>query len=199
MPEKTETSQSYERLLDAAEALFMEKGYKGVTLREIAKALDIKQASLYHHVPGGKEDLYVEVVERSFNRHQNGLQDAINKADQDDIEARLRAAARWILSQEPVDFSRMIHSDMSALKSGSKRARLMEMGYKALLVPLEEIFIEAYRRGDIRMKHPSLLSGGMLALISAVQFSPIDNPIEEQQEMADHLIDVFINGLRKQS
>jgi len=193
---KTEISASRERLLDAAEALFMERGYKAVTLREIANALEIKQASIYHHVDG-KESLFVEVVERSFTRHQAGLRAAISGEADHDVESRLRAAARWMLSQKPVDFGRMINSDMTALKSAEKRARLMELGYNALLVPLEEIFTDAFRHGVIRMMHPTMLAGGMISLINAVQWSPAEDTPEEQQRMANELIDVFVNGLRK--
>lgn len=51
-----------ENLLDTAEQLFTSRGYTAVTLKDIAKALGIKQASLYYHFPLGKEDLYVEVM-----------------------------------------------------------------------------------------------------------------------------------------
>lgn len=190
------TSDSRQRVLDVAERLFMENGYKAVTLRQIADSLQIKQASLYHHVPQGKKALFIEVVERSFARHQSGLRAAITSVPEDDMEAQLKAAASWVLSQTPVDFGRMIHTDMAFLDH-EERMRLLNLGYNALLVPLEDVFNAAYRRGDIRMKHPALLSGGVLSLMTAVQLSPVPTPLEDQKDMANELIDVFLNGLLK--
>ena len=51
-------SAARERVLDVAEALFAERGLARVTMREIAHAACMRHASLYHHAPGGKEQLY---------------------------------------------------------------------------------------------------------------------------------------------
>lgn len=57
-------------ILDAAAALFCEKGFSETTTREIAARLDIHQASLYYHISGKEELLYrisrltVDAVER---------------------------------------------------------------------------------------------------------------------------------------
>jgi GntR family transcriptional regulator of vanillate catabolism len=45
-------------VLDAAAALFCEKGFNETTTREIAARLNIHQASLYHHISGKEELLY---------------------------------------------------------------------------------------------------------------------------------------------
>ena len=50
-----EVSDAKARVLEAAETLFHTRGYKAITLRDIASAVGLNHASLYHHVPGGKE------------------------------------------------------------------------------------------------------------------------------------------------
>ena len=52
-----------ERILDAAEVLFAEKGYAGTTLRDVAASVGIRIPSLYNHFPS-KDSLYVAVLER---------------------------------------------------------------------------------------------------------------------------------------
>ncbi|MFW5749086.1 MAG: TetR/AcrR family transcriptional regulator, partial [Chloroflexota bacterium] len=95
----------------------MERGYASVKLREIADALGIKQASLYYHVPGGKEALYVAVVERKIKRTQADLEQIIAHM-QPDWQAQLRDATYYLLEQTPMDMSRMMQSDMHALSEG---------------------------------------------------------------------------------
>ena len=53
------------RILDAAEALFAERGYAGTTLRDVAAAVGIRNPSLYNHFPN-KESLYAAVLERGI-------------------------------------------------------------------------------------------------------------------------------------
>jgi TetR/AcrR family transcriptional regulator len=58
-------SVTRERILDAAEALFAEKGFAGTTVRDIAGRVGLTPASLYNHFKG-KEALYAAVLERGI-------------------------------------------------------------------------------------------------------------------------------------
>jgi len=53
------------RILDAAEALFAERGFAGVSVREIAGRVGLNQASIYNHFPS-KQALYEAVLDRGF-------------------------------------------------------------------------------------------------------------------------------------
>lgn len=55
--------QSRERILDAAERVFSEKGFDGATIRDIAAAADTT-VGLVHHHGGGKVELFAQTVER---------------------------------------------------------------------------------------------------------------------------------------
>jgi TetR/AcrR family transcriptional regulator len=56
-------SLTRDRILDAAERLFAERGLAGTAVRDIARAADLKPASLYNHFDG-KQELYDAVIER---------------------------------------------------------------------------------------------------------------------------------------
>jgi len=61
-----ETS-SREKILDVAEALFAQRGFSGVGLREVADAVGLGKSSLFHHFRS-KVDLYLEVLGRVLAR-----------------------------------------------------------------------------------------------------------------------------------
>lgn len=50
-------AQTRKALADAAVRLFAEHGYDGVTVAQIAEAADVSIATLFAHVPDGKEAL----------------------------------------------------------------------------------------------------------------------------------------------
>lgn len=62
---ETEARATRDRILDAAEALFAERGLDGVAVRDIAARVGLNAASLYNHFPG-KEALYEAVLERGI-------------------------------------------------------------------------------------------------------------------------------------
>jgi len=53
------------RILDATAALFMRYGYTGTGLKQIVADANAPFGSVYHHFPGGKQELGVEVLHRS--------------------------------------------------------------------------------------------------------------------------------------
>jgi AcrR family transcriptional regulator len=187
-------SEARERVLNAAEKLFMERGYDAVKLKDIAQALGIKQASLYYHVPGGKQDLFVEVVTRSMDRHRAGMERAIAEAGDDWVQ-QLREAAAWLLSQPQMDLTRMIHMDMQALNPSLAHG-LMDASYNAILRPVDIVFKQAARAGHLRELDYSLLSGAFLSLIQGVHSVREEWTDRSKYDMADELIDVMVNGLR---
>ena len=54
-----------ERILDAAERLFAERGFEGTTLRHVAARVGIRNPSLYNHF-ASKELLYAAVLDRGI-------------------------------------------------------------------------------------------------------------------------------------
>lgn len=190
-------SDAKTRVLDAAEQLFHARGYKAITLRDIAGAVGLNHASLYHHVPGGKEALFVEVMQRAFARHRAHLETALDGAGPD-LRSQLRAAAQWMLSQPPIDFQHMMLADMPAL-SPDAGAMLGRDAYFAFLHPVEAAFSAAHRRGEIRMiSNPITLAGAFLAIVQNAHAAPIrpEHTTQSRADMIDELIDVLLDGLR---
>lgn len=64
-----------ERILEAATRLFAAHGYDGVSLREIAAAVDVNVSTVQHHV-GSKEDLYAAVFRQVHDRERVVLESA---------------------------------------------------------------------------------------------------------------------------
>ncbi|MFN8469439.1 MAG: TetR/AcrR family transcriptional regulator [Caldilineaceae bacterium] len=191
---EVEVKDSTQRILDVAEALFMDRGYNAITLRDIADELGIKQASLYYHFPEGKEQIFVAMAERLFERHREGLEAALEEAGSD-LNAQLHAVAGWFSSQPPVKILGMFHADIPALNREHVQ-RLQGMARNAMYLPLREAFVAAQAREEIRPAHPDLLAGSFLWLMDGLSYGQTRIGAPSREVMADDLISILMDGLR---
>jgi AcrR family transcriptional regulator len=194
MQQSEENSEARERVLNAAERLFAQRGYSSVTLRDIAAEIGIHHTTLYHHVPGGKEQLFIDVVERNFQHHRIGLTQAIASAAPD-IRSQLRAIANWLLSQPPMDLVRMVYSDMPSIDP-VQADRLLHMAFETMFLPIEAVLRIAQQQGEIDYHDLFLVAGTFIGLIESLYAVPLRFVTKSRQAMAYEMIDILLNGLR---
>jgi AcrR family transcriptional regulator len=78
-----------ERLFEAALALVAEQGVDGLTMDRVAKAAGVSRATVYRHLPGGREQLISETVAWEVGRFLDRATAAADGATS--LEARLEA------------------------------------------------------------------------------------------------------------
>lgn len=71
-----------ERIVYESLRLFSQKGYDGVSMREIASAVGIKGASIYNHFKG-KEDIFNAIFTEMMKRYDNAAAKMSVPAEQD--------------------------------------------------------------------------------------------------------------------
>lgn len=87
-----QAAESRNKLLESAKQLFADKGYKGVSVREICRNANLADGLLYHYFPKGKKELYREVVETNIKRimqemkNRNSLEKAIHMPLEEALE-----------------------------------------------------------------------------------------------------------------
>lgn len=69
-----------DRILDAAGALFRRQGYWGTGLKQIAQEAKAPWGSLYHFFPGGKDELTAETIRRSGERYCKLIAEGLARA-----------------------------------------------------------------------------------------------------------------------
>lgn len=78
-----------DRLVDAGAELFARQGYTGTGVKQILAAARAPYGSLYHHFPGGKDELTAVAIERSGGRFQALVEAVLD--GQDDLVSGVRA------------------------------------------------------------------------------------------------------------
>lgn len=179
-------------ILNAADALFSERGYVSVRLKDIADVIGVKHAALYYYFPGGKEELYTAVMQHSFQRHRVGMTDALATADAD-LRSQLWAVADWLLAHAPVNVGQIERSDFAAIAPENAQT-LSTMIYDSLRQPLREALIGAQARGEIGPIDVDLAAVAFITLVESVHGTINPYLMERKRETIDRIIDLLLNG-----
>ena len=106
-PPRQAAGEVEERILDAAAKVFLERGFSGASLDEIAEAACAGKPTIYARHPS-KEALFAAVIERLVRRNTNLGAISCPGAT---VERRLEAAAAFILTKvlapEPIGLIRV--------------------------------------------------------------------------------------------
>ena len=187
------TSDAHQEVLAAAERLFAARGYLGVTLRDIADALGMRQASLYYHAPEGKEQLFEEAFLLRLRAFDQRFAEVLATVPVS-LPGQLEAIATWLLGQPPLDVLRLYRSDLPALHP-ERAERLGQRAHDTFLAPLERLFDAAVTRGEVRRMNAKLLATSYLSTIEAIHdLHRLTG--QPQAALATEAISVLLEGLQ---
>ena len=170
-PEVTE-----ERILEAAQRLFLEKGYDNTTIQDIVDQLGgLTKGAVYHHFKS-KEEILNAVSDRMF--FQNNPFEAVKRRKDLNGLEKLREAAR--LNQS--DSSRVqLTAQMLPLKLDSRLlAELIQSNLHMLTPYYRELLEEGNRDGSLHTEYPRELAE-LLPLLTSVWLMPAVFPASKEE------------------
>lgn len=178
------------RILTEAAALFLAKGYKGVSMKEIAEAVEVTSAALYYHFPKGKEDLFTTMIQTVFvDEGVAGIDQAL--AATEDVRERLTLLTSALLTL-PLD------ERLSALFRDA-REHLKDPAHQQVILSLLDrirrqvtgLFQAAHDAGAIRPDLPvNALVGLYMGMLREAKSLPGAHP-------AASLVSVLFDGIAK--
>ncbi len=91
------SARKHSAILEAATTVFLDNGYLGTSMDEIAALARVSKQTVYKHF-ADKERLFVEIVTNMVNEISDPVyHEVLNLADSGDIDADLRDLARRLL------------------------------------------------------------------------------------------------------
>ena len=183
---------SRKRILKVAGELFAERGYDSVRLTDIARELDVKHAALYYHFPGGKKQLYLDVMKESLTAHQRGMEETIATA-RDSVRAQLHAVAGGLTANPPINVARMELSDFPAI-GDEAASELRLISFDALRLPLSSVLAKAQERGEITVESVDLAALSFVTLVEALHASSSKELRGESTKNIERIIEMLLSG-----
>lgn len=150
-----------ERLINAAIAVFIEKGFHNATVRDIGRAADMTQGTIYNYV-SSKDDILYLVCDRIVAEYNEQARRALDTSD--DPVGRVRSAVRAI-SQVMYRHRReilLIYQDSHLLDKRSRRVILARV--EEFIGMFERIITDAARELGVVLPYPHL-SANMLTFL----------------------------------
>ncbi len=185
-------NETSEQILDAAEALFMARGFSAVKLRDIANAVGMRHASLYYYAPQGKEQLFVAVLRRSMTRHEREMTRLIAEAG-DTIQSQAYALSDWLVSQPPLDLVRMVQADLREIDP-TTATELSELILDSLTRPLIAALKRAQATGIVAVTDTGMAAMSLIMLLQSIHHIPLESLPAGRKVFGRTLVDMLLNG-----
>lgn len=187
------TSDTSEKILDAALSVFCEKGY-GACVDDIARRAGVVKQTLYHHF-GSKDELFRQALQ--------GLADELlvdlARRSGDLREDLLRFAAFYrskTFGEQGFALQRMIAAESQRFPD------LARTVYEAGMLPawrgLAALLGEAMQRGELRRDDPDFAADMLLSMLSGQERSRrlfgVVAPGDNVADRAERIVDCFLRA-----
>lgn len=192
--QESEPAPSFEQetrreILTKAAELFLSKGYKGVSMKEIAEAVQVTSAALYYHFPGGKEDLFARMIQTVFL--EEGTLAAVDQtlAAAQDVRERFTLLTAALLKL-PLDerLSSLLRDAREHLKDPESRQAILSL-LDGIKRQVTHLFQAADEAGEIRTDLPvSALVSLYMGLLREAKGLP-------EADRAASLVSVLFDGI----
>jgi len=147
MGQKNNYDMTKDRILNEAETLFAQKGYHGVTVREITEAANCNLASVNYHF-GNKWNLYLAVFHFRWLPRAKSLHDAVVKdLEKNDFPSRsdvVKALAHAFLEGPLAEEERTRHS-LLIFRELTQPTEAFELIAKEAVLPLFQLVSDSLR------------------------------------------------------
>jgi AcrR family transcriptional regulator len=182
-----------ESLINAAVAVFIEKGFHNATVRDIGRAANMTQGTIYNYV-SSKDDILYLVCDRIVAEYNEQARRALDTSH--DPVGRVRSAVRAI-SQVMYRHRReilLIYQDSHLLDKRSRRVILARV--EEFIGMFERIIIDAARELRVPLPHPHL-SANMLTFLPvmiALRGWSLKNDVSPE-EVVEQITAFIVRGL----
>ena len=180
--------ETWRQILTAAKELFFAKGYKGVSMKEIAGMVQVTPAALYYHFPKGKEDLFTKMIQTLFVEEGLARIDQILRTTQD-LRERLNLFTASLLAL-PIDehFTMVLRDAREYIKDPENQQIILSLRDR-LKQQVISLFQAAQDAGEIRTDIPvSVLVNLYMGMLRASK--SIQGP-----RQSSHLVTVLLDGI----
>ncbi|MPM54305.1 HTH-type transcriptional repressor AcnR [bioreactor metagenome] len=188
----TETGMR-EKILESAKSLFIEHGYHGLAMREIAEALGVTKPALYYHFKD-KEELFLAILHKNLDDIEAGI-DAILAQKLSSKDA-IYLFIQHVLNQSTDDRA-VIVLEIQESKQLSETARndFYQLYQAKFIQKIQDIFAHGIEISEIRAIDPAFATWTLLGILYPYLAMGRESSGALSEDKIKMIFDIFMNGV----
>ncbi|HWQ83588.1 MAG TPA: TetR/AcrR family transcriptional regulator [Anaerolineales bacterium] len=182
-----------QEILTTARGLFIEYGYRGLSMSVLARAVGVSKAALYYHFQD-KEQLFLAVLNELLDEIEILVDQAIS--DQTDSRLQIQLLVKLILSRPRDERAAIRLASQEMAYISTEASQIFYRQYQEKFIgKIEGIISSGIRAGELRPVDPSLATWALLGMMFPYFYpaqageSPLSKTIPEQ------LLAIYLGGL----
>jgi len=190
--------ETRQQILEAARELFLTRGYKGVSMKEVAEEVQVTLSALYYHFPGGKQDIFFSIVQMMLEEWTQGALHATAQAQ--GLREGLTRLTQYLLTL-PIDrfsiLARDIHENV--LDRDTKRVALEQL-QTVFVQHVTDLFQQAIDDGEITREVPAavlatMYEGMSISLLRSQHLAIGGTERYDAGQLAGFVVSVLLKGI----
>ncbi len=179
-------------IIQAAAQIFRQKGYHGTSMQDIADAVHLQKASLYHHVTG-KQDILVTILDQALDLLIEDIQQVAHSdlSPQDKIRSAMRTYVKRLTGD--LDLATVLLTEHRSLDDELRSIHVVRRDrFESLW---RKIVQEGIESGVFREVDARLTSFAFLGVLNwLITWYRHDGSLTGEQ-IADRFADLLLSGL----
>jgi len=180
-----------EEIINTAAKLFKEKGYSAVTMRDLAKAMGIKAASLYNHI-NSKQDILKEIIISIAEEFTKGMNTITKSNATNSIKLRNIVILHVNITAKNTNGMASLNNDWMHLEDQLDYYLKLRNEYEANFLNIIE---QGILTSEIKQNNPEIILFSMLSTLRSLYLWIPKKDGLSGNDLANNLSQILIEGI----
>lgn len=180
-----------QQILQEATRLFVNRGYHGLSMREIAEAVGVSKAGLYYHFKD-KEDLFLAILTNNLDRLEQTIQQAQQAPTvRAQVVQFVTEIFQWAPEQRAI--IRLASQEMDHLSQHGV-AEFTRLYHDKFIGQIQAMLAAGIERGELRPMDPGVATWLLLGMMYPFFYSAHAGEMSASDEAVQLMLAIFFDG-----
>ena len=181
------------KILSSATRLFIQHGYHGLAMRQIAEELHVSKPALYYHFKD-KQELFLAILTLYLNEMETAIDRIM--AEPADCREKIREFMEFVLLQAPEQRA-IIHLASQEVRQLSDPARKSfgKIYQEKFIGKIEAILRLGMERGEFKRVEPAVATWALLGMMYPYFYPARAGNASLPEQTIRQIITVFLDGM----
>jgi AcrR family transcriptional regulator len=183
-----------EEILEVAQRLFIQHGYHGLSMRQIADEVGVTKAALYYHFTD-KQQLFLEIL-MGYLDEVGELLDIVRTTSPKAAD-RLSLFVLGVLLQPPEQRAliRLASQEISELDPQLRKT--FEVNYHLQFIDrIKDILEDGIKAGEFKPLDSTLATWALLGMMYPYFYPAHERTAPDPGDLAESLMGIYLNGIK---